>query len=168
MGKKNLTCKIKNIELENVTHIKFLGITLDSKGLYEEHIEKIKNRCIPIISFLHKLKHCFNTNEKTLIIFYKSLIRSILEYGHVLLLNLTETRKNKIEVIQNKALRTILGCDYLTSNKNIRQHFKIEKMSDRHKKLSKKWYDKALTIRHHPMNNHNFEFFDFFNFNVYI
>ena len=112
IGKKNLTCKIKNIELENVTHIKFLGITLDSKGLYEEHIEKIKNRCIPIISFLHKLKHCFNTNEKTLIIFYKSLIRSILEYGHVLLLNLTETRKNKIEVIQNKALRTILGCDY--------------------------------------------------------
>ena len=37
IGKKNLTCKIKNIELENVTHIKFLAITLDSKGLYEEH-----------------------------------------------------------------------------------------------------------------------------------
>ena len=33
-------------------------------------------------------------------------------------------------------------------------------MSERHKKLSKKWYEKAITIQHHPINNNNFEGYD--------
>ena len=33
-------------------------------------------------------------------------------------------------------------------------------MSGRHKKLSKKWYEKAITIQHHPINNNNFEYFE--------
>ena len=83
-----------------------------------------------------------------------------MEYGHVLLLNLTKTRNNKFEVIHNRALRTILSCDYSTSNENIRQRLKIEKMSERHKKLSKKWYEKAITIQQHQINNNIFEYFE--------
>ena len=133
IGKRNLNCKIKDTVLENVTQIKFLGITIDNRGHYEEHIKNLESRCIPLISFLIKLRNDFKTNQKTLTILYKSLIRSILEYGHVLLLNLTKSRKQKIEKIQNRALRAILACDYFTSNETIRNNLKIEKMLERHK-----------------------------------
>ena len=33
-------------------------------------------------------------------------------------------------------------------------------MSERHKKLSKKWYEKAITIQHHQINNNIFEYFE--------
>ena len=56
-GKDNLKCKIK--KLENATHIKFLGVTLDHKGDYEEHM-----RCITLISLLHKLKNELKISEK--------------------------------------------------------------------------------------------------------
>ena len=76
--------------------------------------------------------------KKTLTILYKSLVRSVLDYGHVLLLNITETRKKKNQLIQNRARREILGCHYRISNENIRQNVKIEKMLDRHKQIIEK------------------------------
>ena len=75
--------------------------------------------------------------KKTLTILYKSLVRSVLDYGHVLILNITETRK-KNQLIQNRARREILGCHYRISNENIRQDVKIEKMLDRHKQIIEK------------------------------
>ena len=58
-GKENLKCKIKNMEFENATHTKFLGVTLDHKGDYEEQM-----RCITLVSLLHKLKNELKTSEK--------------------------------------------------------------------------------------------------------
>ena len=51
----------------------------------------------------------WGTNTDTLIKYYTSHIRSILEYGNVAMLTACQTADKKIETIQNNCLRIVLG-----------------------------------------------------------
>ncbi|RNA22382.1 hypothetical protein BpHYR1_029892 [Brachionus plicatilis] len=66
------------------------------------------------------LKHLkgkkWGLNTKLLLINYKALIRSILEYSPFVTLNTCDSNKKAIESIQTKALRTITRPSPLLSN----------------------------------------------------
>ena len=67
-----------NYKLQNVNSTKDLGVIIDNKLTFNEHIlEKIKKaKCL-----LGLIKRNFkNLYEKTFILLYKSLVRSQLEY----------------------------------------------------------------------------------------
>ena len=50
------------------------------------------------------------SQQKTLLMIYRSLIRSILDYGAVALDSMSESNKKKLDVIQMKALRIASGA----------------------------------------------------------
>ena len=66
-------------KLEEVTHEKDLGITFESNGSFDKHIDNIvlnANRNLGII------KRTFQQiDQEMLVVLYKSLVRPILEYG---------------------------------------------------------------------------------------
>jgi len=59
------------------------------------------------------------SRQKTLLMIYRSLIRSILNYGAVALDSMSESNKKKLDVIQMQALRIASGAICGTANSAI-------------------------------------------------
>ncbi len=91
--------------------------------------------------------------KNKLLMFYKSLLRSRLEYSHICLLSLSNHQLKRLELIQNQALRIILNKPRWTRITDMLAEAKICSISDRLKSLSKTWFNKALATPHHPINH---------------
>jgi len=60
LGTKTLKIKLNNTDIENIKCTKFM----DEKLNLENHINNIKNKVIPIVSLIVKLKYKYNVNKK--------------------------------------------------------------------------------------------------------
>ena len=58
-------------------------------------------------------------NPNTMIKLYRSIIRPIFEYASVCIINAAEVHLNKIQVLQNQALRVVTKCPLYTSTKDL-------------------------------------------------
>ena len=56
-----------------------------------------------------------NPNPNTLIHLYRSIIRPIFEYGSVCIITAAEVHLNKVQLIQNQALRVVTNSPQYTS-----------------------------------------------------
>lgn len=85
--------------VEEVDNFKYLGVILDKRLLFKEHM----NVCIRNIS--HKLYIISKIKDfipvSTALILYKTLILPYLEFGNIFLLNCTETDLMKLQRIKN-------------------------------------------------------------------
>ena len=82
-----------------------LGVTLDSKLNFSEHINLLTTKCSNLVYVLRKIRHLLNCEEAKLI--YTSIVRSKLEYCSLLFQLLPISHSRKIESVQNKAIRVI-------------------------------------------------------------
>lgn len=89
-----------------------LGVIFDSPKLkFNEHVEYLKvegNKRINIMRALSSTK--WGASKKLLWRVYISFIRSKIEYGCAVLGELSHKNVRKLEVLQNTALRCILGA----------------------------------------------------------
>ena len=85
--------------------VKFLGIIVDDTLTWEEHIEYISvkiKRGIGILKVTGKF-----LKRESLILIYRTLIEPFLRYCSIVWCQCNETQKDKLQVLQNKAARTI-------------------------------------------------------------
>ena len=101
---------INNIKLQRVEIVKDLGIWLDSKLKFKEHLNKVtlkaNRRWYNIVRNTKDFK-----NPNTFKILYTSLVRSVMSYGSVIWKPLTKNSMQRLEKIQHKALRKIAFLD---------------------------------------------------------
>ncbi len=98
---------MNNTEVKVVTKHKHLGIVFQQDAKWSEHIKEISLKAKRRIDILCSLKYILD--GYSLLTLYKCYIRPLLEYGCMVWLNITETEKHKLEDIQTKAARLILG-----------------------------------------------------------
>jgi len=95
--------------------VKFLGVIFDRKLSWNEHINYIIDRCNKRINLLRALTGTdWGANKKTLIMLYRSLIRSIIDYGAIAYDSASESSKRRLDQIQSKALRICCGAMIMT------------------------------------------------------
>ena len=95
--------------------MKFLGVIFDSKLTWNEHIRYVITRCSKRINLLRALTGTdWGANKKTLIMLYRSLIRSIIDYGSIAYDSASESSKRLLDQIQSKALRICCGAMIMT------------------------------------------------------
>ena len=114
-----------NYKLQNVNSTKDLGVIIDNKLTFNEHIlEKIKKaKCL-----LGLIKRNFkNLYEKTFILLYKSLVRSQLEYTSSIWFPYRKSLINEIESIQRRATKLIPNLKNLTYTERLK-HLKLQKI----------------------------------------
>ena len=106
------------------THPKVLGLTLDPKLTYSTHIHNISVHAHKPLQIIKALTATgWGKQKETLMAPYKTVMRPALEYGSSIWLPLpSSTSINKLQVMQNAALRTATGC---TQDTNI-QHLHDE------------------------------------------
>ena len=104
---------IEGVEFETVSSAKVLGVTISSDLKWSAHIDSITTKAAKRLYLLRQLKRA-GIAPSDLVLFYCSVIRSVLEYAcQVFHCNLPLYLSDEIERIQRRALRIIFPvCSY--------------------------------------------------------
>ena len=93
----------------------FLGLTFDKYLKWHIHIDNLIKRTEKDINLIRSVKgQKWGTDKKSLYNIYQSLIKSKLNYGSMVYNSASDSVLEKIQKLQNKALRVILSCPKYT------------------------------------------------------
>ena len=85
--------------------VKFVGIDIDDKLNWTEHIKATKNKLAKANSQLSRVNNFLPIHIKKMI--YNSLFSSVLQYGLVIWGSATQTNLNSLQISQNYAIRDV-------------------------------------------------------------
>ena len=139
------TCTIKSSEMA-----RFLGILFDYKLSFIPHINLLLNkshRALNIVKYLQGT--WWGADPRTLITFYKSYIRPIIEYGCFIFFPTNKQLIKRIEQIQYKAIRAALGYRITTPLNILLAESKLPSIYSRTTFLCKTYLIKILSNKNH-------------------
>ena len=103
--------KLYNNIIDVIPEIKFLGILFDKKLTFKPHIDYLKKKCQKAMNLLRVVSSsAWGADRTTLLMLYKSLIRSRLDYGCVIYGSARPSYLSRLDPIKNQALRSCLGA----------------------------------------------------------
>ena len=121
--------KVEGIELKTVPSYKYLGVTLDSQLHYGKHLAKVISGASLKLKQLRRMRSFLDTRAATLV--YKNMILPFLEYGDIFDSSSTVLNRNKLQILQNKALRCALNRDKYESVDELHADAKLLRLSYR-------------------------------------
>ena len=113
------TLKIGDEIINNVSNTKFLGVIIDSRLNWHEHIKYCKNKMTSGLYILNCVKRLLASEHLKSI--YHTLVHPYINYGLILWGSANKTNTNKIQTTQNKSVRAITLSKY---NETVRPIFK--------------------------------------------
>lgn len=127
---------------------KFLGVILDDKLHFQSHINYISKNALKGINVLRSLTGTFwGSDPKILSLLYKSIVRSRFDYSSMAYINAKPNLLKKLDIIQNIALRIILGAMGSTPINAMEVESCIEPLTIRRLGTATKHCIKVLTIK---------------------
>jgi len=108
---QNLQLKINGKPISNVDDCKYLGILIDSKLTWQDHIDGVYKKIIKFTSIFYKIRQY--VNAKVLKMLYFAFVYPHLLYGIEIYGNTYKSHITKLEILNNKILRIL-------QNKSIR------------------------------------------------
>ena len=142
------------------THPNVLGLTLDTKLTYSTHIHNISVQAHKPLQIIKALTATgWSKQKETLMATYKAVMRPALEYASSVWSPIaSSTSINKLQVMQNAALRTATEC---TQDTNI-QHMHDETLTltlpiHEHLQLHASQYKHNTTSITSPTQTHNID-----------
>ena len=110
---------------------RYLGVIIDSQLKWIDHMQHIERNVAPRIGLLRFLSSAAeDSNDKIMLNLYKSLVRTILVYGHAVILTAGDKIWKRLQVLQNKAIRATLNLPHYTSTRYIHQISQLPKIKD--------------------------------------
>ena len=114
------TISLNNFQVERASYQKHLGIILDEKLNFKQHVDNAISKINKSISAIKTLRH--RLPQKSLITIYKAFLRFQIYYGDIIYDQpQNESFCEKIESIQYKAALAITGAIQGTSREKIYQ-----------------------------------------------
>ena len=116
-GHDELKLQIDNTQIQRVHSTQFLGIHIDSKLQWQEHVKHVKKK---LSSGLYPLNSSKNTLQQShMQTLYYSLVHPHLNYGCLLCDKTYKTHIHQLEVLQRKAIGVITNSKYNTSSSQL-------------------------------------------------
>ena len=139
------TLSLNGIDVERAPYQKHLGIMLDEKLNFKQHVDSAISKINKGIAVIKKLR--YTLPRKSLITIYKAFLRPLIDYGDVIYDQPhNESFCEKIESVQYKAALAITGAIHGTSRDKIYEELGLESLK------SRRWY-KRLTYMFKIMRN---------------
>jgi Reverse transcriptase (RNA-dependent DNA polymerase) len=124
---------------------KFLGISFDSRLTFKHYIDNLVARCLKRLNMMRSIRgRGWGASPKLLLITYKSLIRSLIDYAPILQIVLPEHKQIIIERIQRQAARIISSLPRDTKITLLYSTLNLESTRVRATNLSTKYWDKSI------------------------
>lgn len=109
------TLKINDESIERVKQIKYLGVIINDKIKMDDQIEVCANNAAKKVNLLKRISKKLTFESKKTI--YNTIVAPNFEFCSTLYINGTKEQINILQMIQNRAMRVILKCDYRTPRK---------------------------------------------------
>ena len=109
-NKKNINFQyfIQNTSIQEVQQAKYLGVTINNKLSWSDHIKIISNKANSVVGFLcRNFSQCPTTTKSALNL---SLVRPILEYATTVWAPYHHTDIYQLEAVQRRAARFVMNC----------------------------------------------------------
>ena len=127
-----LTISLNNIQVEKVPYQKHLGLILDQKLNFKQHIDCAISKINKGIAVIKKLR--YSLPHKSLVTIYKAFLRPLIDYGDIIYDQpQNESFSEKLGVQYETAL-AITGAIQGTSRDRIYQELGLESLK------SRRWY----------------------------
>ena len=118
----NLIVKMDNQNILRVSVVKFLGVYIDDKITWHEHIGVVCNRAAKGVGILYRLRHF---PRCILIILYYALIVSHINYCNTARSNCNDYYMLRLFLLQKKAIRIIFNASYYAHTTPIFKELKL-------------------------------------------
>ena len=107
----NFQVQCNNISIKSVTNVNYLGLSLENTLSGESIVSNIVKKSSSRLKFLYRYKDILNENSRKILC--SALIQCHFDYCCSSWYSSTsKTLKNKLQVMQNKMIRFILGLDF--------------------------------------------------------
>ncbi len=124
----DIKVKINNEEIERVYSTKFLGVTIDAKLTWKEHITNIKAKLSKCLAILFKCSKILNLDSlRTL---YCSLFLPYISYCSEVWGTTYKSTVKCVSILQKKALRIICKQDMKAHTSGLFHELKLLKFED--------------------------------------
>ena len=124
----NLKLKIDGKKLLPSTHVKYLGVLIDSHLSWSYHIDNISAKLSRSVGMLSKIRHY--VNEQTLRMIYYGIFSSILTYAAQIWGQIQSKHINRVIKLQDRAIRIINFAQYCDSRNPLYHKSNILKFND--------------------------------------
>ena len=122
--------KFNNNDVQSANNQKHLGLVLGSKLDFNEHVNNKINKCNKSIGIMKKISLTLSRNN--LLTIYKTFVRPILDYADIIYDKpLTESFKDKLEMVKYNAALVITSAIKGTSHDRIYRELSLESLAER-------------------------------------
>ena len=121
--------KMHNTDIQMYSSFKHLGLMLDSKLTWKNHVEYITKKANKSLSSIHRLKS--KLPSKILLTAYKSMVRPIVEYADVVWSGCGTGLQCALESIQYRAMLSIAGAIKSTDTGRLRTFLGLQSLRER-------------------------------------
>ena len=149
---------LDGIQIEVVSEFKFLRLLFDSKLSFIPHINYLSNKCHKTLNLL-RVVSCMDwgANRKVLLRLYRTLVRSMLDYGCIVYGSAPQSYLRTLDSIHNQGLRLALGAFRTSPVNSLYAEANEPSLNLRRKKLSSQYYLKLKSNRDNPTHKVVFE-----------
>ena len=120
---------IKENTIERVRSLKYLGVMIDEHLDWTVHVETLRKKIVKDLYLLRRIKYFIG--RKMALTFYKSIIQSKFDYCSVVWGNVGKGLERKLQILQNRAVRTVMGVDWTVSSDTVFDTLKLDRLQDR-------------------------------------
>ena len=152
----SLNLSINNISIPTTKNPKILGLTLDPSLSFGEHIRITKEKADSSLKILKALSATkWGKQKETLTATYKAITLPVIEYASTIWSPIiSDVNLNKLQIIQNDALRTITGCTSDTNTQHLHVETKILPLRN-HIRLHASQMRQKSQLPTHPLHDLN-------------
>lgn len=148
----DVNVSINQVVIPKVKEVMFLGKKFDSKLNGVAHINYVVRKCEKSISVLRALSGVWwGAHPSSLRLVYNALIRSIMDYGSFLLPPANKGALHKLDLIQSKSLRIVVGAMKSTPINALQVECCDPPLNLRRQFLSDNYIFKISQFTNHPL-----------------
>ncbi|GFV93730.1 probable RNA-directed DNA polymerase from transposon BS [Trichonephila clavipes] len=139
----NANIKIQNSQIKKVDLLTYLGVTLDPELRFSKHIEQTTNKALGKLNILRKLcGTSWGSRPQTLKSTFCTVIRPVLEYATPIWTPASISVKRKLDSVQHRAAKIIIGAVSSTNNEKAEQECGLPPLESRRKLITIKFTNK--------------------------
>ena len=149
-GKTKPDVRFNGSVIERTNQLRYLGMYFDRMLTFRQHVEATTLKCRKGLSVL-KAMASKGIEQRHLFQLYQSVVLSIMDYG-LGLTTISTTNLQKLDRVQNEAMRTILGTTRDTPTEAMRYILDLPPMHSRQKVAQVKAYLSAVENPQNPLH----------------
>ena len=127
-GIKSFSFRLDGNQLQQVEYTKFLGVYIDSKLNWKEHVAYVKLKISRGLGIMSRVRNILP--RKVMLMLYHTLIYPYLVYCNIAWGSAKVSVLNKLLILQKRAVRLCTGSDYLSPSSVLFKRLCLLKISD--------------------------------------